>query len=78
MDGVEPEVMLPWYRGFKGSIARLDRDKFKVSGIIEKTSDTTVEITELPIKTWTQTYKETLEGWMVGDEAKKQVPWIKV
>ncbi|KAI8620983.1 DNA topoisomerase [Chytriomyces sp. MP71] len=77
MDGNDPEPMMPWYRGFKGIIEPIDKDKYKVSGIILKTSETTVEITELPIKVWTQTYKEQLESWMAGDEAKKISPWIK-
>ncbi|KAJ3239764.1 DNA topoisomerase 2 [Chytriomyces hyalinus] len=77
MEGNDPEPMSPWYRGFKGTIDPIDKDKYKVSGTITKTSETTVEITELPVKVWTQTYKETLEAWMIGDEAKKVVPWIK-
>ncbi|KAJ3316673.1 DNA topoisomerase 2, partial [Blyttiomyces sp. JEL0837] len=77
MNFEELEPMVPWFRGFNGTIEQVDKDKFKVTGVIKKLSDNTVEITELPIRTWTQTYKEMLEGWMVGDEAKKQVPWVK-
>ncbi|KAJ3340537.1 DNA topoisomerase 2 [Gonapodya sp. JEL0774] len=71
--------MSPWYRGYRGTIERSDvgkeKDKWKVTGVIRKISDTTVEITELPIKTWTQTYKEQLESWLQGSE--KQPAWIK-
>ncbi|KAI8814919.1 DNA topoisomerase [Cladochytrium replicatum] len=75
MEGEEPLPMSPWYRGFKGTIERETKDKYKVSGIIEKIDETTVEITELPLDTWTQDYKNQLESWMVDSE--KQKAWIK-
>ncbi len=33
-----------------------------VNGEISNISDTKVEITELPIRTWTQSYKEQVRG----------------
>merc|ERR1712217_701359 len=36
-------------------------------GVIEKRGPTTIEITELPIRKWTQDYKETLQGMMSSD-----------
>ncbi|ORY32816.1 DNA topoisomerase [Naematelia encephala] len=68
MAGQEPEKMHPWFRGFKGSIERVEADKYKVSGTIEKISDTTVEITELPVRKWTQDYKEMLEEMTTGTD----------
>ncbi|WVN88424.1 uncharacterized protein L203_103634 [Cryptococcus depauperatus CBS 7841] len=68
MNDQEVIKMTPWFRGFKGSIERLDGDKYKVSGAIEKINDTTLEITELPIRRWTQDFKETLEEMTVGSE----------
>eukprot|EP00913_Durusdinium_trenchii_P026192 g24572.t1 len=47
----------PWYRGFKGSIEpNPDPEKggFEVAGIVEKISNNQLDITELPIKKWTQ------------------------
>lgn len=44
--------------------------------MIERLDDSTVEITELPIRTWTQNYKEMLESWVAGTE--KQPAWVKV
>jgi DNA topoisomerase-2 len=38
-----------------------------VTGIARKVNDTTVEITELPIHKWTQTYKAELEA-MIGEK----------
>merc|ERR1712151_1402148 len=67
--------MSPWYKGFKGSITYNANDKdgssFEVVGCIEKTSDTTLVITELPIRKWTQAYKEFLEELMPQEEKKK-------
>eukprot|EP00930_Biecheleria_cincta_P055333 TRINITY_DN41660_c0_g1_i1.p1 TRINITY_DN41660_c0_g1~~TRINITY_DN41660_c0_g1_i1.p1 ORF type:complete len:1305 (-),score=290.22 TRINITY_DN41660_c0_g1_i1:447-4361(-) len=61
--------MCPWYAGFKGSIV-LSSDKvgYDVVGVIEKRGPTTLEITELPIKKWTQDYKETVLQAMLSTE----------
>ncbi|KAJ3192511.1 DNA topoisomerase 2 [Irineochytrium annulatum] len=77
MDGEAVVPMTPWYRGFKGEVSSHKEKGFRFDGTIRKLSDTTLEITELPLKTWTQSYKEQLEAWMIGDEAKKIVPWVK-
>jgi DNA topoisomerase-2 len=68
MKGEEVEKMTPWFRGFKGSIERTEADKYKISGIIEKIDDTTIEITELPIRKWTQDFKEMLEEMTSGTD----------
>ena len=48
--GDEPKTMVPWFKGFKGTIEPLDSQKFVVNGEIATLSDTKLEITELPIK----------------------------
>ncbi|KAI9430165.1 DNA topoisomerase [Lactarius indigo] len=57
MAGEEQEPMLPWWRGFKGTIKKTGEHKYDVTGIARKVNDTTIEIVELPIHKWTQTYK---------------------
>jgi DNA topoisomerase II len=54
--------MLPWYRGFIGDIElQVERDNsYECSGILHKRSKTCIEVVELPIKKWTQDYKEFL------------------
>eukprot|EP00971_Amphidinium_carterae_P157260 3117599-Amphidinium_carterae.1 len=53
--------MCPWYRGFMGSILpSLEKDSYEFTGNIEKRSATTLEITELPVRKWTQDFKELL------------------
>mmetsp|Transcript_21056 Transcript_21056/g.48766 ORF Transcript_21056/g.48766 Transcript_21056/m.48766 type:complete len:1366 (-) Transcript_21056:196-4293(-) len=71
--GEKMEEMSPWYKGFTGSVVASDSgdQRFDVIGNWEKKSDTTLEITELPIKTWTQNYKETLEEMLPKDGGKK-------
>ena len=64
MAGEEMVPMLPWWRGFKGSIRKTGEHKYDVTGIVNKIDDTTVEITELPIHKWTQNYKQELESMM--------------
>jgi hypothetical protein len=67
MAGEEQESMLPWWRGFKGTIKKTGEHKYDVTGIARKVNDTTVEIIELPIHKWTQTYKAELEV-MIGEK----------
>ncbi|EXX74976.1 DNA topoisomerase 2 [Rhizophagus irregularis DAOM 197198w] len=75
IDGKEPVPMHPWYRGFRGSTEQAGKDKYKVSGIIELVNNgTEVRITELPVRSWTQNYKEQLEQWISGTE--KVPAWI--
>ncbi|KAJ9654935.1 DNA topoisomerase 2 [Neophaeococcomyces mojaviensis] len=61
MDGEDFLPMKPWFRGFKGEVSNISDDRWKFSGIIKQTGDNEVEITELPVRVWTQDYKEKLE-----------------
>merc|ERR1711892_1007611 len=66
--GEEAKPMTPWFKNFRGSIEALDHQRFVVNGEVSHLSDTKVEITELPVKSWTNAYKEMLEGMMKGNE----------
>jgi len=56
--------MRPWYRGFTGTLKPSgERGKYECSGVC-KVSAGGVEITELPVKKWTQDYKEFLQGML--------------
>nr|CAB3267169.1 DNA topoisomerase 2-alpha [Phallusia mammillata] len=69
MRGEDPLPMLPSYKNFKGTIEELEPNKFVVNGEASILDDNTVEISELPIKTWTQPYKENvLEPLVVGTD----------
>ena len=74
MDGEPVQPMQPWFRGFTGPITPLGQDRYKFSGIIRETGDKELEITELPIRTWTQDFKDKLEDIIKGE---KVTPFIK-
>ncbi|VDC01811.1 unnamed protein product [Peniophora sp. CBMAI 1063] len=72
MAGEETLPMDPWWRGYKGAIRRTGDNKYDVAGIARRVDDTTVEITELPIHKWTQSYKAELEA-MIGDKGESGI-----
>ena len=63
----------PYYRGFKGKIYPLDdnRKKYIVKGVYEIIGKDKIKITELPIGTWTQDYKEFLESLLNENKLTK-------
>ncbi|VBB31474.1 unnamed protein product [Acanthocheilonema viteae] len=74
--GEEPKPLTPWFKNFRGTIEKLDESRYICSGEIALLSDDTIEITELPIRTWTQNYKESvLEPMLEGSD--KQPPLIQ-
>ncbi|XP_042363967.1 DNA topoisomerase 2-alpha isoform X2 [Plectropomus leopardus] len=69
LDGNEPLPMIPSYKGFKGTIEQVMDNQYINSGEVAIIDSTTVEISELPVKNWTQTYKENvLEPMLNGTE----------
>ena len=53
----------PYYQGFKGTIYPCDEhcNKYVIKGCYEILGNDKIRVTELPIGTWTQDYKEFLE-----------------
>ncbi|RRT85394.1 hypothetical protein B296_00002008 [Ensete ventricosum] len=70
------QPMDPWYRGFTKSATKEAGVTYTVTGAIEEVNDTTLKITELPVRRWTQDYKEFLESMMTGNDKSKE-PFIK-
>ncbi|XP_011646495.1 DNA topoisomerase 2 isoform X1 [Pogonomyrmex barbatus] len=69
MDGADPKPMRPYYKNFKGVVESCGDYRYVISGEISVIGPDKVEITELPIGTWTQTYKETvLEPMLHGTD----------
>mmetsp|Transcript_46514 Transcript_46514/g.101189 ORF Transcript_46514/g.101189 Transcript_46514/m.101189 type:complete len:590 (+) Transcript_46514:3-1772(+) len=63
--------MKPWYRGFSGTIKPAEeKGKYECVGVHHKTSSTMLQITELPLKKWTQDYKEFLHTLLPGSEKR--------
>ncbi|KAF9141358.1 DNA topoisomerase 2 [Mortierella sp. GBA39] len=75
MNGEEQVPLVPWYRGFVGTIEKEKEHRYRVSGACHELDDTTVQVTELPIKTWTTPYKEQIDTWIAGND--KTPAWIK-
>ncbi|XP_069011986.1 DNA topoisomerase 2-alpha [Embiotoca jacksoni] len=69
LNGDEPLPMLPNYKGFRGTIEQIMDNQYMNTGEVAIIDSTTIEISELPVKSWTQTYKENvLEPMMNGTE----------
>ena len=60
-EDLEYEELVPWYMGFEGTIERGPDGKFVSRGSFKKLSNTKVEVTELPVGTWTEDFKILLE-----------------
>lgn len=59
--------MDPWYRGFRGTIEKsMKQGGYRVNGSIVKIDEQTFRITELPIRKWTEDYKQFLESITEG------------
>ncbi|XP_076368660.1 DNA topoisomerase 2-alpha-like isoform X2 [Tachypleus tridentatus] len=69
LDGEEPQLMKPWFKNFKGTIEQLDSHRYVISGEVSVLEKNKIEVTELPVRTWTQQYKEqVLEPMLYGTE----------
>lgn len=70
----DPKPMLPFYKNFTGEIQAMGDSRFITVGKVSILDDKKVEISELPVGTWTQNYKEsTLESLLHGSEKVKSV-----
>jgi DNA topoisomerase-2 len=66
-DGPKPEL-IPHYNGFKGKIMRMDDDTFITKGVYSILNYKTILISELPIGTWIESYKDWLDSLMVAQD----------
>lgn len=48
-----------------------NKGKFLCTGTARTVDSKTIEITELPIRKWTDDYKKQLEDWIIGAEKEK-------
>ncbi|KAM9424220.1 DNA topoisomerase 2-alpha [Pholidichthys leucotaenia] len=70
LNGEEPLLMVPSYKGFKGTIEQVMDNQYMISGEVAIINSTTIEISELPVKTWTQAYKESVLDPMLNGTDK--------
>ncbi|KAL8142803.1 hypothetical protein V2J09_015835 [Rumex salicifolius] len=77
------EIMVPmdpWYRGFKGTMEKSTKEggcTYTVCGIIEEIDEGTLRITELPVRRWTQDYKQFLESIIESNDKPKEGDKVK-
>ena len=76
---ITAKIDVPYYEGFKGDVFELPDKKFLIKGKYNIVKDDTIQITELPIGTWTTSYKTYLEYLMDDKDrkGKKKKPLIK-
>ncbi len=69
-------IIEPFYQDFQGTIEKISDDKscksckYLIRGKYEKIGNDKIKITELPIGTWTQDYKEFLESLIISGKDK--------
>eukprot|EP00931_Biecheleriopsis_adriatica_P085364 TRINITY_DN5975_c0_g1_i1.p1 TRINITY_DN5975_c0_g1~~TRINITY_DN5975_c0_g1_i1.p1 ORF type:complete len:1499 (+),score=431.09 TRINITY_DN5975_c0_g1_i1:1236-5732(+) len=68
------EPMTPWFRGFKGSVRPIEGSpgKFEAIGVAQRKGRVRLEITELPVRRWTQDYKDWLVDQLPKSGAEKR------
>ncbi len=60
--GAKLKPLTPFYRGFTGTIIKIDDTHFVSRGKYEKTKKHQIRVTELPVGVWTERFKEHIEG----------------
>ena len=66
LSALELNNIIPYYLGFKGTIEKAEKNSYISKGVYRWVDDQTVEITELPIGTWTEDYKDFLENMITN------------
>lgn len=66
---IDSMEFVPYFQGFTGDIIKDGTGKYKSLGKFKKLSSTKIEITELPIGIWTDSYKEFLDN-MITKKSK--------
>lgn len=67
-----PKRMVPWFRGFTGQVVPVQPGRWHTRGTFRWSTATKLEITELPVGTWTNKYKEMLEKQLEGSGSVKK------
>ena len=69
--------LMPYYRGFTGSIKKMTDGRFLIKGIYKREKGETLHITELPVGYWTDDFKQHLENLMDVKSGKNKKVVIK-
>jgi DNA topoisomerase-2 len=82
IDNIETDIpdFVPYYEGFNGTIQKIADKKYLVKGKYTKIGPDKIHITELPVGTWNDDFKEYLESLTDGNTdktGKKIAPIVK-
>lgn len=61
LDGKPMKDIIPWIKGFNGTIESNSKGSYLTVGVYHKVNETTLSISELPIGTWVDDFKDLLE-----------------
>ena len=77
-DVLQLKELIPWYKNFTGCINLLENDRTRgvINGVCAKLDQTSIEITDLPVGTWTQQYKENVLEVMLHPKRNDIAPTI--
>ncbi|KAI8354095.1 DNA topoisomerase [Choanephora cucurbitarum] len=75
MNDEEVVPMHPWFRGFKGQIIPAGPGKYTCNGMADVTGDGHIKVTELPVRLWTESFKDNLD---IMREPKDKKPEITI
>lgn len=81
IDGGTTVEMAPWFRGFKGSITKIEEDKYKIAGKFQIINENTIKVTEIPVcglYQWIDKYVAYLESLVVEDKTDESKKVLKV
>jgi Type IIA topoisomerase (DNA gyrase/topo II, topoisomerase IV), A subunit len=70
LDDLEPLPMTPYFKNFNGILESIENGSFITKGKWERTGESQIKITELPVGTAVTTYKEFLESLIEGASDK--------
>ena len=65
IQGKSIDELTPWYRNFRGKIQKIEDGAYLSVGLVERTGDTTIVVTEVPIGQSFDGYKQFLESHLV-------------
>ena len=63
----------PYFEGFKGTVEKIENQKYLIKGVYEVINKNTIKITELPVGTWTDDYKLYLEKLIDTPKTNKKI-----
>jgi DNA topoisomerase II len=63
-------IFEPYFEGFKGSVEKIEENKYLIKGCYDIVGQNQIRVTELPVGTWTDDYKQYLES-LLESETKK-------